>query len=187
MCRSCAPHFQFLENFVFSALFWPKFQRSRLKIFQIFVPKTPYFSRKIRSLDPTFGNPCGTYRPKKSWVPPPPGACGPACGILSRNYTWYFRFPMCKNLFSDRVFYVTIICWWHRKYKVSLFEKYLDNKNLNKIVPRKIVWSVQNFERYFWQSVNGELRRAPNSKLAWFVIYLKTINISLKKNNICVL
>ena len=43
----------------------------KMQIFKIFVPKTPHFSRKIRSLDPTFGNLCGTHPPKKVECPPP--------------------------------------------------------------------------------------------------------------------
>ena len=41
--------------------------------FWIFTPNTPHFSRKTRSLDPTFGNSCGTYPPKK--LSAPPGEC----------------------------------------------------------------------------------------------------------------
>ena len=71
MRRLCAPHFQFFwKKNEFSALFWPKIAALKTLIFQIFVPKTPHFSRKNRSLDPTFGNPCGTHPPQKSWVPP---------------------------------------------------------------------------------------------------------------------
>ena len=57
------PHFQFLEKN--SAL--------KTQIFQIFIPKTSHFSRKIHSLEPTFGNLCGTHPPKKKkrWVHPP--------------------------------------------------------------------------------------------------------------------
>ena len=72
--HQCAVHvcppFQFLENFAFSALFWAKISALKTQNFWIFAPKTPQFSRKTRSLDPTFGNPCGTYPPKKNWVPP---------------------------------------------------------------------------------------------------------------------
>ena len=64
MCCSCASHFQFLENI--SAL--------KTQIFQIFIPKTPQFSRKIHSLEPTFGNLCGTHPPKKKLSAPPPAS-----------------------------------------------------------------------------------------------------------------
>ena len=56
MCRSCATHFQLLEKFEFSALFLAKISALKRQNFQIFAPKTPHFSRKIRSLDSTFGN-----------------------------------------------------------------------------------------------------------------------------------
>ena len=52
-------------------MFWPKSELSRPKIFQIFVPKTPIYLRKIRSLDPTFWNPRGTHPPKKKLSAPP--------------------------------------------------------------------------------------------------------------------
>ena len=67
MCRSCAPHFQFLEKICTFSLVLAK----------ISALKTPHFSRKISSLDPTFGNLCSTYSPKK--VEPP---CSPA-------YIWH--------------------------------------------------------------------------------------------------
>ena len=59
----CPPHFQFFEKFcIFSlVLFQPKFLALEA---QIFIPKTPHFSRKIHSLDTTFGNLCGTHPPK---------------------------------------------------------------------------------------------------------------------------
>ena len=41
---------------------------------KIFAPMTPHFSRKTRSLDPTFGNLHGTFPPKKVECPPPPRA-----------------------------------------------------------------------------------------------------------------
>ena len=65
------PPFQFLENFAFSALFWAKISALKTQNFWIFAPKTPQFSRKTCSLDPTFGNPCGTYPPKKKIECPP--------------------------------------------------------------------------------------------------------------------
>ena len=58
------PHFQFLEKFCIFSLVLAKISALKVQIFQIFVPKTPHFSREIRSLDPTFGNPCSTHPPK---------------------------------------------------------------------------------------------------------------------------
>ena len=74
MHRSCASYFQFLEKTCIFSLVLVKLSALKMQIFQIFVPKTPHFSRKICSLDPTLGNLCGTHPPKKmkSWVPPPP-------------------------------------------------------------------------------------------------------------------
>ena len=66
------PVFNFYKNFAFSALFVAKISALKTQIFKIFVPKTPHFSRKIRFLDPTFGNPCDTQPPRKNWVPPSP-------------------------------------------------------------------------------------------------------------------
>ena len=56
------PHLQFLEKFCIFSLVLAKISALKTQI----VPKTPYFPRKFRSLDPTFGNP-----PKKSWLSPP--------------------------------------------------------------------------------------------------------------------
>ena len=67
----CPPFSTFRKNLHFQPCFWPKFQLSRGKHFWIFAPKTLIFQGKTRSLDPTFGNPRGTYSPKNSWVPPP--------------------------------------------------------------------------------------------------------------------
>ena len=66
----------------------------RTQNFWIFAPNTPNFLRKTRSLDPTFGNPRGTYPPKKSWVPPPdPNAHTMSwmrCLILIKSWqSWY--------------------------------------------------------------------------------------------------
>ena len=51
----------------------------KTKIFEIFL----HFSRKIRSLDPTFGNPCGTHpskkKKKKKKVVCPPGFSAVYC------------------------------------------------------------------------------------------------------------
>ena len=63
--RSNAPIFKFLKNFPFSALFWSKFQLSRRKFSNFLFPRPLIFQGKSRSLDPTFGNPCGTHPPKK--------------------------------------------------------------------------------------------------------------------------
>ena len=65
------PIFKFLKKFPFFSLVLVKFSALKTQIFKIFVPKTPHFSRKIRSLDPTFGNPCGTHPPKKKLSAPP--------------------------------------------------------------------------------------------------------------------
>ena len=72
----CPSIFNFRKILHFLALFWPKCQLSfRMQISQIFVPKIPNFSRKIRSLDPTFGNPCGTHPPKKLSAPQDSAVC----------------------------------------------------------------------------------------------------------------
>ena len=57
-------HFQpcFGRNFSSQDANFPKY----------FFPKTPHFSRKICSLDPTFVNPCGTHPQKKVECSPPP-------------------------------------------------------------------------------------------------------------------
>ena len=59
------PPFQFLEKISIFSLVLVKMSALKMQIFQIFVLETPHFSRKIRFLDPTFGNPCGTHPPKK--------------------------------------------------------------------------------------------------------------------------
>ena len=58
-----------------TACWLAKISALKMQIFRIFDPKTPHFSRKICSVDPTFGNPCGTHPPKKKKLsaPPPPG------------------------------------------------------------------------------------------------------------------
>ena len=86
----------------------------KTQIFQSFVLMTPNFSRKTHSLDPNFGNPCGTHPPKKSWIPPPPGADATddslymwgtpteqgACDFLSKMSLWYHckKHPFSFNL-----------------------------------------------------------------------------------------
>ena len=52
--------FQFLE-IALSVLFLTKISAIKTQNFRIFAYKTPHFTRKTRSLDPTFGNPRGTY------------------------------------------------------------------------------------------------------------------------------
>ena len=47
------PHFQLLEKFYIFSLVLAKISAVKMQIFQILVPKTPHFSRKIPSLDPT--------------------------------------------------------------------------------------------------------------------------------------
>ena len=64
------PHFQILEKNSIFSLVLVKISALKMQIFPIFVPKTPHFSRKIRSLDPTSGNPCGTPTKKKESPPP---------------------------------------------------------------------------------------------------------------------
>ena len=104
------PHFQFLENFAFSALFWAKISALKTQNFWIFAPKTPQFSRKTRSLDPTFGNPCGTYPPKKKLSAPPPGlwllqvgrSCKGMLRVLCRYcMAWQFLFGYLQCTFSS--------------------------------------------------------------------------------------
>ena len=97
---------------------WPPFFRPvdaphfKRQNFWIFAPKTLHFSRKTRSLDPTFGNPCGTYSPKKGWVPPPPGGITPFKLYLEKKnnrqntsvaveltaYSWFHIEGALKNL-----------------------------------------------------------------------------------------
>ena len=72
----CPHPFPILEKKIaFSSLvFWPKFQLSRCKFS---FPRPLIFLRKIHSLDPTFGNQCGTHPPKKKkkLSAPLPGNC----------------------------------------------------------------------------------------------------------------
>ena len=70
------PPFSIFRKFCIFSLVLAKISALKTQIFQIFVPKTPYFSRKIRSLDPTFENRVAHTHQKKSWVPPPPGRFG---------------------------------------------------------------------------------------------------------------
>ena len=69
MRRLRAPFSVFRKKFAFLALILAEILAlyTHIFFFLIFVPKTPHFSRKIRSLDPTFENPCGTHAhpPKK--------------------------------------------------------------------------------------------------------------------------
>ena len=71
---SCDPRFQFLENvWIFSHVLAKILALSLDPNFSKFsLPKTPIFSRKIRSLDPTFWNLHGTLHQKKLSAPPPP-------------------------------------------------------------------------------------------------------------------
>ena len=64
-CTAHVPPFSFLEKFCIFSLFLAKITALKMQISQIFVPMTPHFSRKICSLDPIFGNPCGIHSPKK--------------------------------------------------------------------------------------------------------------------------
>ena len=70
--HQCATHVPPICNFRkilhSQPCFGPKLKLSRRKISEFFTPKTPHFPRKTRSLDPSFGNPCGTYPPKKKKV-----------------------------------------------------------------------------------------------------------------------
>ena len=66
----CPPIYNFRKNLHFQPCFWPEFQLSRWKISEFSLPRPLCFSRKTGSLDPTFGNPRGTYPTKPSWVPP---------------------------------------------------------------------------------------------------------------------
>ena len=66
----CPPHSQFLENNLhFQPCFGQNFN-SQDTNFPNFRSQDPSFSRKIRSLDPTFWNPCGTHSTKKAECPP---------------------------------------------------------------------------------------------------------------------
>ena len=51
--------------------FQPWFGQNSSSLDPNFCSQDPQFSRKIRSLDPTFRNPRGTHPPKKRWFPPP--------------------------------------------------------------------------------------------------------------------
>ena len=67
------PPFSIFKNILhFQPCFWKQFQLSRCKISEFSLPRHPYFSWKTSSLDPTFGNLCGTYPPKNILVLPPP-------------------------------------------------------------------------------------------------------------------
>ena len=60
----------------------------------------PNFSRKIRSLNPTFWNPRGTHPPEKSWVPSPDGI-----GLLrDRSQTLVRGGGWCKEYLSRKFF-----------------------------------------------------------------------------------
>ena len=82
------PYFQFLEKFCIFSLVLAKILALKMQIFQIFIPKTPHVSRKIHSLDPIFGNPCGTHAPRKSWMPHPQNAlCNSAVAHQHGNHS----------------------------------------------------------------------------------------------------
>ena len=70
-CAALVPPFSNFRKISIFSLVLVKISALKTQIFQIFVPKTPHFSRKIRSLDPTFGNLCGTHPPKKKLSAPP--------------------------------------------------------------------------------------------------------------------
>ena len=62
-CAALMPPFSnFRKNFHFQPCFGQNFSSEDAN----FRSLDPHFSRKICSLDPTFGNPCGTHPPKKS-------------------------------------------------------------------------------------------------------------------------
>ena len=82
MCYSCSPLFQFLEKLCIFSLVLAKILALKMTIFQIFVPKIHHFSRKFQSLDPTFGNPCGTCTNQKSWGPTS-GTCSHKMNVKS--------------------------------------------------------------------------------------------------------
>ena len=64
------PPFSIFRQFCIFSLVLAKISALKTQIFQIFVPKTPYFSRKIRSLDPTFENRVAHTHQKKVECPP---------------------------------------------------------------------------------------------------------------------
>ena len=66
----CPPFSNFRKNFNFQSCFGQNFS-SQDANFPNFRSLDPSFFKKIRSLDPTFGNPCGTYPPKKKLSAPP--------------------------------------------------------------------------------------------------------------------
>ena len=59
------PHFQFLEEICIFSLVLAKISALKTQMFQIFVPKTPHISRKIRSQDPTLETRVAHTHPKK--------------------------------------------------------------------------------------------------------------------------
>ena len=66
----CPPFSIFRKFFcIFSLIFGQNFS-SQDANFPNFCSQDPSVSRKIRSLDPTFGNPCDTHLPKKVECPP---------------------------------------------------------------------------------------------------------------------
>ena len=75
MHHSSAPIFNFYKKIAFLALFLAKISAPKRQNFWIFTLKTHRFSRKTCSLNPIFGNPCGTYPPNKVECPPRGGDC----------------------------------------------------------------------------------------------------------------
>ena len=73
----CPPPFPFSifrgKKFAFLVFLLAKISAFKMQIFQIFIPKTSHFSRRIFHLDPPFGNLCSKHPPKKVECPPPPG------------------------------------------------------------------------------------------------------------------
>ena len=71
-----------------------------MKISQISIPKTPHFLRKICSLDPNFGNPCGTHRGGSTYGPnrhrPPPP-------LLTDKSCKFSLFQVILGLFLDYI------------------------------------------------------------------------------------
>ena len=88
------PAFSIFRKIMDFKLVLAKIPALKMQIFQIFVPKSPHFSRKIHSLDPTFENLCGTNPPKKKKkkveCPSPPQTCfraWPLLHLMSFMYT----------------------------------------------------------------------------------------------------
>ena len=127
--------FQILEKFSIFSLVLVKISALKTQIFRIFVPKTPHFSRKIRSLDPTFGNPCGTHPPKKK-LSGPPG---------NMHKLWYKTF----KVRGTSIIIIIITSYWY--YNLFLLPKSLDDFAMN------VFWLINSWSMTDQVSVDAAL------------------------------